>query len=82
MIRIFNLRYRLQKYYVREGRALVRSAAFYRKKYYFQDDVKEPETQEDDPWAGLAYTVDLETGRFEFAVVLYRNEENAEKFDG
>lgn len=32
-------------------------------KSYFQDDVKEPEPQEDDPWAGLPYTVDLETGK-------------------
>lgn len=32
-------------------------------KSYFQDDAKEPEPQEDDPWAGLPYTVDLETGK-------------------
>lgn len=31
----------------------------------FQDDSKEPEAQEDDPWAGLPYTVDLETGECE-----------------
>ncbi|XP_011254803.1 segmentation protein cap'n'collar isoform X5 [Camponotus floridanus] len=29
-----------------------------------KDDVKEPEPQEDDPWAGLPYTVDLETGEY------------------
>nr|XP_012221306.1 PREDICTED: segmentation protein cap'n'collar [Linepithema humile] len=29
-----------------------------------KDDAKEPEPQEDDPWAGLPYTVDLETGEY------------------
>ncbi|XP_011143717.1 segmentation protein cap'n'collar isoform X2 [Harpegnathos saltator] len=29
-----------------------------------KDDAKEPETQDDDPWAGLPYTVDLETGEY------------------
>ncbi|XP_029156930.1 segmentation protein cap'n'collar isoform X1 [Nylanderia fulva] len=29
-----------------------------------KDDAKEPESQEDDPWAGLPYTVDLETGEY------------------
>ncbi|XP_011645646.1 segmentation protein cap'n'collar isoform X2 [Pogonomyrmex barbatus] len=31
---------------------------------YQKDDAKEPEPQEDNPWAGLSYTVDLETGEF------------------
>ncbi|KYN13269.1 hypothetical protein ALC57_14566 [Trachymyrmex cornetzi] len=30
---------------------------------YRKDDTKESEPQEDDPWAGLPYTVDLETGK-------------------
>ncbi|XP_011341454.1 segmentation protein cap'n'collar isoform X2 [Ooceraea biroi] len=29
-----------------------------------KDDSKDSETQEDDPWAGLPYTVDLETGEY------------------
>ncbi|TGZ51279.1 segmentation protein cap'n'collar isoform X3 [Temnothorax longispinosus] len=31
---------------------------------YQKDDTKESEPQEDDPWAGLPYTVDLETGEY------------------
>ncbi|XP_011878760.1 PREDICTED: segmentation protein cap'n'collar-like isoform X2 [Vollenhovia emeryi] len=31
---------------------------------YRKDDDKESEPQEDDPWAGLPYTVDLETGEY------------------
>ncbi|KAL0129954.1 hypothetical protein PUN28_001903 [Cardiocondyla obscurior] len=31
---------------------------------YQKDDSKESEPQEDDPWAGLPYTVDLETGEY------------------
>ncbi|XP_018371774.1 PREDICTED: segmentation protein cap'n'collar isoform X2 [Trachymyrmex cornetzi] len=31
---------------------------------YRKDDTKESEPQEDDPWAGLPYTVDLETGEY------------------
>ncbi|XP_071556319.1 segmentation protein cap'n'collar isoform X2 [Temnothorax nylanderi] len=31
---------------------------------YQKDDAKESEPQEDDPWAGLPYTVDLETGEY------------------
>lgn len=41
----------------------------YRKKY-LQDDAKESEPQEDDPWAGLPYTVDLETGKLIYDVYL------------
>jgi len=33
------------------------------KRHYFQDDAKDSEIHEDDPWAGLPYTVDLETGK-------------------
>ncbi|KAG5324308.1 CNC protein, partial [Pseudoatta argentina] len=31
---------------------------------YQKNDTKESEPQEDDPWAGLPYTVDLETGEY------------------
>ncbi|XP_018341939.1 PREDICTED: segmentation protein cap'n'collar isoform X1 [Trachymyrmex septentrionalis] len=31
---------------------------------YQKDDTKESESQEDDPWEGLPYTVDLETGEY------------------
>lgn len=40
-------------------------------KSYFQDDGKEPEPQEDDPWAGLPYTVDLETGKLICDILFY-----------
>lgn len=32
----------------------------------FQKDTKEYEEPQDDPWAGLPYTVDLETGKCKF----------------
>lgn len=40
--------------------------------FFFQDDKKEPEEQkEDDPWAGLSYTIDLETGKSHFNFNLF-----------
>ncbi|KYN02150.1 Segmentation protein cap'n'collar [Cyphomyrmex costatus] len=38
---------------------------------YQKDDAKESEPQEDDPWAGLPYTVDLETGKLTYIVYPY-----------
>lgn len=51
-----------------KGDPFVRSELSLTGKSYFQDDAKEPEPQEDDPWAGLPYTVDLETGKFIYDV--------------
>lgn len=63
----FHLRYWVQQYLRRDSIYLLT-----RKKYYFQDDTKESEPQEedDDPWAGLPYTVDLETGKLIYDVYL------------